>query len=60
MIQLHRSAVALANDALRDSEHPELRAFAETTIAARETELQLMISLLDELLQTSGRTAGSV
>jgi uncharacterized protein (DUF305 family) len=42
MIPHHEGAVAMARDAREKAQHPELRAFADSIIAAQEREIRML------------------
>jgi len=48
MIDHHKGAIAMAERALQDSEHAEIRTLAEAIIAAQEAEVAQMEGWLRE------------
>ena len=49
MIEHHRGAVAMAQDALNEGQHPEVQELAEQVVTDQEAEITEMEELLDSL-----------
>ena len=59
MIPHHQMAVDMAEEALRDAEHPELEELARTIRDEQSAEIELMKGYLDEIEAAGGGQEGS-